>query len=102
MSYNILSPLFLLFSLFIFTVITFIIIIIDITVIIIIIITIIIFFFSLLSALLHYHYYYYSIIIIILIIMKVCLPTFSASIVSQIAKIALEFQNYSTSAFVIL
>ena len=100
MSYNILSPLFLLFSLFIFTVITFIIIIIDITVIIITII--IIFFFSLLSALLHYHYYYYSIIIIILIIMTVCLPTFSASIVSQIAKIALEFQNYSTSAFVIL
>ena len=100
MSYNILSPLFLLFSLFIFTVITFIIIIIDITV---IIITIIFFFFfSLLSALLHYHYYYYSIIIIILIIMTVCLPTFSASIVSQIAKIALEFQNYSTSAFVIL
>ena len=34
--------------------------------------------------------------------MTVCLPTFSASIVSQIAKIALEFQNYSTSAFVIL
>ena len=99
MSYNILSPLFLLFSLFIFTAITFIIIIIDITV---IIITIIIFFFSLLSAFLHYHYYYYSIIIIILIIMTVCLPTFSASIVSQIAKIALEFQNYSTSAFVIL
>ena len=100
MSYNILSPLFLLFSLFIFTVITFIIIIIDITVIIITIIYF--FFFSLLSALLHYHYYYYSIIIIILIIMTVCLPTFSASIVSQIAKIALEFQNYSTSAFVIL
>ena len=100
MSYNILSPLFLLFSLFIFTAITFIIIIIDITVIIITIIIII--FFSLLSALLHYHYYYYSIIIIILIIMTVCLPTFSASIVSQIAKIALEFQNYSTSAFVIL
>ena len=100
MSYNILSPLFLLFSLFIFTAITFIIIIIDITVIIITIIMII--FFSLLSALLHYHYYYYSIIIIILIIMTVCLPTFSASIVSQIAKIALEFQNYSTSAFVIL
>ena len=100
MSYNILSPLFLLFSLFIFTAITFIIIIIDITVIIITIIIII--FFSLLSALLQYHYYYYSIIIIILIIMTVCLPTFSASIVSQIAKIALEFQNYSTSAFVIL
>ena len=98
MLYNILSPLFLLFSLFIFTVVTFIIIIIDITVI--IIITII--FFSLLSALLHYRYYYYSIIIIILIIMTVCLPTFSASIVSQIAKIALEFQNYSTRAFVIL
>ena len=100
MPYNILSPLFLLFSLFIFTAITFIIIIIDITVIIITIIIII--FFSLLSALLQYHYYYYSIIIIILIIMTVCLPTFSASIVSQIAKIALEFQNYSTSAFVIL